>query len=183
MSASNFHGIVNGTIERNGTAVRNGKRPAPAKRIGRAAKQAPELAAFVREGSEAQDAPMWPIHPDMWLQPELQLAVPAASGLRIERQHGVPSPEFVREPMTPVSHPPSFQTTVHPVLPRVGQQLPGSGLAPLGWDPRVGRTRWSAPVPRTCSTVEETGAGLASQAGQCSAADPGFRRKEKEDQE
>ncbi len=177
MSASNFHGIVNGAIERNGTTVRNGRRPAPAKRVERTAKQAPEPAAFVRVESQAQNAPMWPIHPDMWLQPELQLGVPAASGLRIERRHGVPSPEFVREPMTPVSHPPSRETTVHPVLPRIGQQLPGSGLAPLGWDPRVGRTPWSARLPRTRSTVEEESAGQAGQ------ADQGVRpTEEKEDQ-
>jgi hypothetical protein len=151
MSASNFHGIVNGSIEPNGTGVRGtvrprAKRTAPAtapsghgsvKRSERAAKPEPERAGFVKAELQAQDAPMWPIHPDMWLQPELRLAVPAASGLRIERKHSVPSPEFVREPMTPVSHPASLQTTVHPVLPHVDQQLPASGLAPLGWDPRV----------------------------------------------
>jgi hypothetical protein len=147
MSASNFHGIVNGSIEPNGTAVRpRAKRTVPAtapsghgsvKRLERAAKPEPERAGFVKAELQAQNAPMWPIQPAMWLQPELRLGVPAASGLRIERKHSVPSPEFVREPMTPVSHPPRLQTTVHPILPCVDQQLPASGLAPLGWDPRV----------------------------------------------
>ena len=40
-------------------------------------------------------------------------------------------------PMPPVSHRPSLEKTVHPLLPHVSMRLPGSDLAPLGWDPRV----------------------------------------------
>jgi len=147
MSASNFHGIVNGngSIARNGTAApepvavrhRSAKRPAPGKRIQIAAKPGPELAGFIKAELQAQDSPMWPIHPVMWLQPELRLAVPAASGLHIERKHTVPSPHFLHSAMTPVSHTPSLEKIVHPVLPRVSRRFPTSGLAPLGWDPRV----------------------------------------------
>ena len=149
MSAGNFHGIVNGSIEPNGTPAREpvaaretvrprgGRRPAPTKRIERVAKPAPELAGFVKAESQAQDAPMWPIHPAMWLQPELRLHVPAASGLRNERQHSAPSPEFVRGTMKPAGRTSPIEKTVHPVVPRVAQRLPASGLAPLGWDPRV----------------------------------------------
>ena len=143
MSAGNFHGIVNGAGERNGTAAggtigpRGPRRAGPAKRVDRAAKPGPELVGFIKTELQARDAAMWPIHAAMWLQPELQLAVPASSGLRSERQHTVPAPNFLREPMLPASRPPSPEKTVHPVLPQVSQQLPASGLAPLGWDPRV----------------------------------------------
>lgn len=143
MSAGNFHGIVDGSIEPNGTAVRGTvrpsgtRRPAPRKRADRVAKPDPKLAGFVKAAAEAQDAPMWPIHPVMWLQPELRLQVPAASGLHIERKHSVPAPEFARGTLTPVSGTPSLEKSVHPVLPRIGRHFPASGLAPLGWDPRV----------------------------------------------
>jgi hypothetical protein len=147
MSAGNFHGIVNGSIEPNGTAARGtvarrgAKRAAPVKRIARAAKPEPKLAEFIKPELQTEDAPMWPIHPVMWLQPELRLQIPAGSGLHIERKYSVPSPEFVHSAMTPVSHPPALDMTVHPVLPCVGRQLPESGLAPLGWDPRVASHR------------------------------------------
>jgi hypothetical protein len=147
MSAGNFHGIVNGngSIVRNGPPAResvpvrqrNSRRPAPGKPLEVAAKPGPEPAGYVKTESQAQDSPMWPIHPVMWLQPELRFAVPAASGLNIERKHTVPAPHFLPTAMTPVSHPASLQKAVHPVLPRVSPQFPASGLTPLGWDPRV----------------------------------------------
>jgi len=141
MSASNFHGIV-GSIDSNGAGARGTVRPRGARRaaavksIERAAKPAPKLADFVRPELRAQDASMWPIHPVMWLQPELDLAAPAASGLRIERKHAVPLPEFVHEPMTVVGPTPAIEMTV-PILPKVDRVFPASGLATLGWDPRV----------------------------------------------
>jgi hypothetical protein len=143
MSAGNFHRIADGSVERNGTAApttispRGARRPAPSKRIERAAKTGPEPAGFVKAELQAHDAAMWPIHPVMWLQPELRLAVPASSGLHIERKHTVPSPEFLRTTMMPISRPPSLDKTVHPVSPHIKMRLPGSDLAPLGWDPRV----------------------------------------------
>lgn len=143
MSAGNLHGIVNGSGERNGTAARGtmsprgARRPASTKRPERVAKPGPELVGFVKPELQAQDSPMWPIHPVMWLQPELRLAVPVSSGLHIERKHTVPLPEFMRGAMMPVSHAPSLEKNVHPALPEISRQFPQSGLAPLGWDPRV----------------------------------------------
>jgi len=143
MSAGNFHRIVDGSVEPNGTAApttispRGARRPAPSKRIERAAKTGPELAGFVKAELQAHDAAMWPVHPVVWLQPELSVAVPASSGLHIERKHTIPSPDFLRTAMAPLSHRPSLEKTVHPVLPHISMRLPGSDLAPLGWDPRV----------------------------------------------
>jgi len=154
MSAGNFHGVVNGSLKPNGAAPpdangngrlagsRRGGRPASAKRA--AAKRfdvpiqpLPEAAGFLKTESQAQDAPMWPIHPAMWLQPELRLAVPAESGMRIERRHTVPAPDAIPISMNFVNHPASPDKTAQPVLPRLEHRLPASDLAPLGWDPRV----------------------------------------------
>jgi hypothetical protein len=148
MSTGNLHGAVNGSAERNGTAARGTvsprgvRRPAPPKRIEREAKPSSQLAGFVKPELQARDASMWPIHPVMWLQPELLLALPAASGLHIERKHPVPSPDFLRDAIasagtTPVDRQASLEKAAHPVLPKISQQFPQAGLTPLGWDPRV----------------------------------------------
>ncbi|HUI82103.1 MAG TPA: hypothetical protein VLY24_29480 [Bryobacteraceae bacterium] len=142
MNAGNYHGVVNGSLERNGTTPRGAvsprvRRPATAKRIEPPAKPLPELAPFIKTEAQAQNAPMWPVHPVMWLQPQLRPAVPAESGLSVERKHTVPAPDALRFELTPVNHPASPEMVVRPVPPQIQRQLPASGLAPLGWDPRV----------------------------------------------
>ena len=154
MSAGNFHGVVNGSVKPNGAAPpdgngtgrlagsRRGRRPpvakrAAAKRFDIAIQPLPEMAGFLKTELAAQDAPMWPIHPAMWLQPELRLAVPAESGMRIERRHTVPAPDAISISMNFVNHPALPDKTARPALPRLERRLPSSDLAPLGWDPRV----------------------------------------------
>ena len=141
MSAGNVHGIVNGSIATNGRAgAVNGhgtRRHVSAKRIPRKAEPAKELAPFLKTESAPEDAPMWPVHPVMWLQPELRLAVPAATGLVIERKHTIPVSGFLENSMTPANHARALDRTAQPVLPSIRTRLPASDLTPLGWDPRV----------------------------------------------
>jgi hypothetical protein len=150
MSAGNFHGLVNGSAEPNGTSHptaesrgstgSRGRRSA--KRLAHAANELPkiepppELAGFINTESQPQDAPMWPIHPVLWLQPQLQLGVPA-TGLHIERKHTVPIPDALRLSVTPVNRPALLEKNFSPVPPHIDRRLPASGLGPLGWDPRV----------------------------------------------
>ena len=153
MSAGNVNGVLNRSVKPNGTTTRGtagsrgstgpranavrAKRLAPVADSMVRVKPLPELAGFLKTESAAQDAPMWAIHPFLWLEPELRLAVPAFSGLHIERTHTVPAPDAVRIPMTAVNHTAPSEKLAQPVRPLIGRHLPTSDLAPLGWDPRL----------------------------------------------
>lgn len=98
---------------------------------------APDVASFVSVEARAVDAPMWPVHPVAWLQPELRPGDPGLSGLHIERHHRFPAPGFLQLAPTPASPPLTADTARDPLLPNAKRACPQSGLAPLGWDPRA----------------------------------------------
>jgi hypothetical protein len=101
------------------------------------ASRAQKLAPFVSIEARAYDVQMWPAHAVVWLQLELKPGLPGSSGLRIERQCKVPVPDFLSLAVPPVRHPHALERVSGPLAPGVQRQLPRSGLAPLGWDPRV----------------------------------------------
>ncbi|HTS66320.1 MAG TPA: hypothetical protein VMH28_30060 [Candidatus Acidoferrales bacterium] len=86
------------------------------------------------------DAPMWPLYPAMWFQPELPPSSPQSSGLAIERRHPVPTPDFERCDAASIDLPAAPGRLGQVLVPRADAAVPASDLAPLGWDPRtVGR--------------------------------------------
>ncbi|HJZ96782.1 MAG TPA: hypothetical protein VKE70_09740 [Candidatus Solibacter sp.] len=127
----------------------------------RTAELAPEIkaAACVAIPVEPIDAPMWPIHPAGWLQPEAPAAAPSWTGLTIERRNRIPAPDLIQFPLVPFPRPGAIDAgrllknrgqTAHfagegtehqqfssrnGCLTPVFQQP--ADLAPLGWDPRA----------------------------------------------
>jgi hypothetical protein len=97
----------------------------------------PLPAPFAVVDGEPVDAPMWPIHPVVWFQPELTPGIPRCSGLSIERQYKVPMPDFLHPDVAPACHPDTPDDTRDPLPPNLRQELPHGDLAPLGWDPRA----------------------------------------------
>ncbi len=95
-------------------------------------------APFAATDLEPIDAPMWPIQPGQWFQPDLAPTVPLWSGLAIERLHRVPTPDFLGSDILPVDRLSALDDS-HASLRAnaVPPRLPPSDLAPLGWDPRV----------------------------------------------
>jgi hypothetical protein len=79
---------------------------------------------------------MWPVHALLWLQPDLYPARPHSSGLRIERRHKPPAPDFVRLGMDPAGPAPTGERACAPLASHRARWIPQSGLTPLGWDPR-----------------------------------------------
>jgi len=73
----------------------------------RTAKLAPEVkaATCVTIPVEPIDAPMWPIHPAGWLQPEAPAAAPSWTGLTIERRNRIPAPDLIQFPLVPFPRP------------------------------------------------------------------------------
>jgi hypothetical protein len=137
--------VTNGVAERNGSgstlpASRTGpKRSTPAGRLKAVpAFSPPKLAHFATVAAQPKDAPMWPVHSPIWWQPGLKPELPGSSGLRIERRHQVPIPDFLYLEMKPAGRPrPTVEAPCGPLLPHREQTLPQSGLEPLGWDPRA----------------------------------------------
>ncbi|MGD1070510.1 MAG: hypothetical protein ABSB15_10255 [Bryobacteraceae bacterium] len=115
--------------------------------IERAARSVPQPidATFAATGAGPIDAPMWPLHAALWLQPEPAPSIPAWTGIAIERHHRIPAPDFLQFDTAPANRPGALDDSRDAIEPRTGPQLPPSGLAPLGWDPRaVGRKQGDA---------------------------------------
>lgn len=129
---------INGTHR---TTKKNGAAP---KRSGgsgaradvRSAKE-PIAAPFAKMDPAPIDAPMWPLHSAVWFQPELAPSVPSWSGLTIERHKRIPSPDFLRSETTPFNCPDVLGNSRDALTPSARPEVPESGLAPLGWDPRA----------------------------------------------
>jgi hypothetical protein len=124
-------------------AARNGTHRATRKN-GAAPKRStgtePPGAPFANLEAAPIDVPMWPIHSAVWFQPELAPSVPAWSGLAIERRHRIPAPDFLHSGAVPVQRPDTLDNSRDALAPDARPEIPQSGLAPLGWDPRaVGR--------------------------------------------
>jgi hypothetical protein len=86
---------------------------------------------------EPVDAPMWPIHPAGWLQPEAPAAAPSWTGLIIERRNRVPAPDLIQFPLAPFPRAGAINVTSGAVFSAAAPTLGQSDLVPLGWDPRA----------------------------------------------
>ena len=147
--------VTNGAAERNGAASTlpasrtEPKRAASAGRLKASpAPSPPKLANFAPVACQPKDAPMWPVHSMIWWQPGLKPELPSASGLRIDRRHQVPIPDFLYLEMKPARRPrPALESPCDPLLPHRQPSLPQSGLEPLGWDPRAA-VKGTAPQSR-----------------------------------
>ena len=137
--------VTNSAAERNGATSTlpasrtQSKRSASAGRLKAVpAFSPPKLAHFAPVAAQPKDAPMWPVHSMIWWQPGMKPELPNSSGLRIERRHQVPIPDFLYLEMRPAGRPrPPLESPCDPLFPRPQQALPQSGLVPLGWDPRA----------------------------------------------
>jgi hypothetical protein len=118
---------ANGRTRKRGTA----------RRAPEAAVAPQKLADFAAMETPAMDAAMWPVHAMAWLQPDLAAEAPQSSGLRVERRHRVPVPDFVRLAAPAASRPHLPERECEPLPPRMLQGIPRCDLAPLGWDPRT----------------------------------------------
>jgi hypothetical protein len=86
----------------------------------------------------AHDQPeMWPVHAIVWLQPDLRAAAPQCSGLRPERLHRIPVPDFLTVAVSSASQPQAMQPESQPLPPANRSAVPACDLEPLGWDPRT----------------------------------------------
>jgi hypothetical protein len=109
----------------------------------RTAKLAPEVkaATCVTIPVEPIDAPMWPIHPAGWLQPEAPAAAPSWTGLTIERRNRIPAPDLIQFPLAPFSRTGAIDASIdasrEALFPAARPIIRQSDLAPLGWDPRA----------------------------------------------
>jgi hypothetical protein len=103
------------------------------------ARPAPQqiAAAFAAIEAEPIDAPMWPLHSALWFQPELAPSVPVWTGLAIERHNRIPAPGFLHSDAAPPNCPGALDSSRDALTPDARPELPPSGLAPLGWDPRA----------------------------------------------
>jgi hypothetical protein len=122
----------NGVHENGGTRKRGAGKSAPG-----TATDPQKLAGFAGVPPPAVNAPMWPVHAVVWLQPDLTAAAPHSSGLRIERRHRVPVPDFVHPVVTPAAGQRLLAQEGDPLPPNLPQAMPQCDLSPLGWDPRT----------------------------------------------
>ena len=113
----------------------------------RAARTMPQPidATFATADAEPIDAPMWPLHEALWLQSEPAPSIPVWTGISIERHNRIPAPDFLHLDTAPADRPGALGDSREAMRPRARPELPQSGLAPLGWDPRaVGRKQGDA---------------------------------------
>ena len=135
--------VTNSAAERNGASSTLPASRTESKRSARRLKAVPalsppKLAHFAPVAAQPKDAPMWPVHSMIWWQPGMKPELPNSSGLRIERRHQVPIPDFLYLEMKPAARPrPSLESPCDPLFPRREPSLPQADLAPLGWDPRA----------------------------------------------
>ena len=114
---------------------RNGHRvEAPARKPKLAA---PRLAPFASVAVTVAEELRWPLNPVAWFHPELSPRSLSSSGLLIERQHRIPVPDFASLEINPTTPQDTPGEGGEPLPAEVQRQLPASGLAPLGWEPRA----------------------------------------------
>jgi hypothetical protein len=94
-------------------------------------------APFTRIEAEPLDAPMWPIHPAVWFQPEVPPMAPAWSSLTIERHNRIPAPGLVQFDIAPLDRADEAADESDALAPAARPGLSESDLEPLGWDPRA----------------------------------------------
>jgi hypothetical protein len=131
----------------NGAAETHQKRGAGrARPVEMADSSAPEqrLALFSQLTPAAVDAPAWPVHLAMWLEPACATPLPENSGLRVERRHKIPSRGFLGL-VNPAPGAPAPIKECRPVVPDLRLPLPASGLKPAGWEPRRAFVRRQGP--------------------------------------
>ena len=129
-----------GSVTRRVTKKDGAERERPERsggRTGAAPDAAPFAAPFVIRQAAAIDVPAWPLHGVVWLQPELAPAAPAWSGLTIERRNRVPAPGFLLPDSATLDRSDAPDTSLDSLKPGASPEIPRSGLAPLGWDPRA----------------------------------------------
>jgi tetratricopeptide (TPR) repeat protein len=127
------------------------------------------------------DAPMWPIHPTIWFQPELAPSAPAWSGLAIERRNRIPAPGFVQPDIAPWNRASALDNACGVLIPDPRPETPQNGLALLGWDPRTvlpeGERRMSSSLPESfihAASLEIAGKKEEALAELCQARDAGY---------
>ncbi|HTS27780.1 MAG TPA: hypothetical protein VMH81_18020 [Bryobacteraceae bacterium] len=106
---------------------------------------APDPADFIPPAVGQFDAEMWPVQPVIWFERTCQPALPASSGLRLERHYKFPVPGFLqlergggyRPAVSEIAHPGSESSAPETLQPEIPLVIPPSGLALLGWDPRT----------------------------------------------
>jgi hypothetical protein len=132
---SNGHDLASG----NGVTRKRlpGQRNPAGEPVAEPASHSQDLAPFAAIETEAIDAQMCLTHPVVWLEPEVEPVIPESSGLSIERRHRVPAPDFVRLRTASTCDPPLLEKRSDLLSPRPQPRIPASGLALLGWDPRV----------------------------------------------
>lgn len=110
-----------------GSGARADARPAPQ----------PVEATFATIEAVPIDAPMWPLHPAQWFEPERAPSVPVWTGLVIERHNRIPAPDFLHSDTAPPNRPRTLDSSCDALTPGARRELPESGLTPLGWDARA----------------------------------------------
>lgn len=83
------------------------------------------------------DAPMWPVYPPGWFQPETAPAAPSWSGLNIERRNRIPAPDLVHLPLAAVDRGAEPNHEREPFLYARHPAIPDGAVELLGWDPRA----------------------------------------------
>ena len=96
-----------------------------------------QAASCIAIAVESVDAPMWPIHPAGWLQPETPAMPPSWTGLVIERRNRVPAHDLIQFPLAPFARAGAMESTHGPLFRAADPSMQQSDLAPLGWDPRA----------------------------------------------
>jgi hypothetical protein len=94
-------------------------------------------APFAAVPPDSIDAPMWPVHPVVWFQPDLAPSLPGWSGLAIERKNRIPSPDFLVPETRPSNRTDGLSSSPEVLRPDSRPDLPKDGLALLGLDPRA----------------------------------------------
>jgi hypothetical protein len=97
----------------------------------------PPPASFIALDPAPVPAPMWPLHSNVWFQPERAPTFPAWSDLNIERRHRVPAPDFIGSEITAFDRAAAPAPAEEPLPPDRRLEAPASELAPIGWDPRA----------------------------------------------
>jgi hypothetical protein len=97
----------------------------------------PELAGFRAVEPGPATAPMFPLEPGTWLQPEFDVVAPKVAGIRIERRAKLAVPTFARidAPPNPGRAVPSEASDSRPSAVEV--VWPAGDLRLLGWDARA----------------------------------------------
>lgn len=122
----------------NGTARKRPAKRSPEAPVPDAPVAPQELADFAAVDLREVDAQMWPVHPVLWLQPELNPGLPGSTALTIERHYKIPVPGFLDLEIAAVDCPRAPQErTPQELLPAVRYAPLESDLSLLGWDPRA----------------------------------------------